>query len=231
MFPLDTTIPPVSPLFPLDTKNRGVPPSPGMANRPISEFTPGGFSSYTLCFAAPLFSGLSVPSVVRPLRRCLLSPLFLATRHQPLATAFLTPIIPALTVHSPVSPIIPALTRTPRVGGAFFSTHLRASGSGDVSNDYYCCTYSKNVGAPTFFLALDASAHVGSRSKALSYFMLLLATGHRSRVTNHALPPVVLRMPRCHTLYFTYERSDVAREFSPAWWAGGAVSGGSYGTA
>jgi hypothetical protein len=42
-----------------------------------------------------------------------------ATSHQTRVRnhVFLTPIIPALTVHSPATPIIPALTRTPGGGG------------------------------------------------------------------------------------------------------------------
>jgi len=46
------------------------------------------------------------------------------TGHQTRVTnhVFLTPIIPALTVRSPVSPNVPALTQTPGVGGAVLFT-------------------------------------------------------------------------------------------------------------
>ncbi len=117
MFPVDTTIPPVSHLFPLHTANRGIGRIRGMTNRSISEFFSARSSSDALCSAGPLFPVLSVSSVVKPPRRCILSRPFLATRHQPLPTAFLTPIIPALTGQCRASPIIPALTQNTGGGG------------------------------------------------------------------------------------------------------------------
>jgi hypothetical protein len=60
----------------------------------------------------------------------------------------LTPIISALTVDSPVSPIIPALTQKPRVGGTI---QLQSS-----SNTLHLSTHSVHVGAPTFLDCCDS---------------------------------------------------------------------------
>jgi len=150
LFPLDTTIPPVSPLFPLDTKNGGCTPLPGITNRSNSAFSPARSSSDAFPSAAPLFSALPVSSVVKPPRRCILSRPFLATRHQPLATVFLTPTIPALLPRAVFAKGLPRAvfargTRTPGGGGQkpCSRPHLASSITLGVS------IYMLNVGAPT----------------------------------------------------------------------------------
>ena len=84
------------------------------------------------------------------------------------ANLLLTPIIPADPGGSPVTPIIPALTRTRGVGGLFSCTLAPTKKSAEVSSDYYHGTYSKNLGAPTFRADTDglASEEAGLKASA-----------------------------------------------------------------
>jgi len=119
LFPLHPGKLPVSALFPLLTQKQGGTPSAGMTNRSILESLPARSSPCGPFSAAPLFSVLSVYSVVS-----LLSAAFpcspLATRHSPLSLT-----IPVHPRGSSVSPIIPALTQNMGGGGYLSSLLLR----------------------------------------------------------------------------------------------------------
>jgi hypothetical protein len=99
------------------------------------------------------------------------APPLLATSHPPLATALLTPIIPAHPGHSSVSSIILAHTQIQGGGGCFFTFHCRLSTVGCELSfppnsfvfsrcSYHCIIYMNNniVGAPTFCKWLSTGA-------------------------------------------------------------------------
>jgi hypothetical protein len=122
LFPLHPRKLPVSPLFPLLTqKQGGVPPSSGMTNRSILESLLARSSPCGPFSAAPLFSVLSVYSVVS-----LLSAAFpcspLATRRSPLSLT-----IPVHTRGAPVSPIIPVHPQ--KHGGGGFQSNVSSYNS------------------------------------------------------------------------------------------------------
>ncbi len=61
----------------------------------------------------------------------------------------LSPIIPALPSHSPVTLIIPALTQNTGVGGIAINSRAIRTLCPATPYYYYYCTYSQKVGAPT----------------------------------------------------------------------------------
>jgi len=123
---------------------------------------------YRFVFTLSLFSSINSTPYRKNRGRGI--PLCSLTSHRSRVTnhALLNPIIPALTVHSPVTPAIPALMQTPGGGGSKTGSFPSPPSSRTLS----VSTYLVNVGAPTFRArhiswersARGADRHCGKRA-------------------------------------------------------------------